>query len=274
VGIPEDLVEEVGRVYGYDRVPPTLPGMRRSSWTPSTPSQDRGLDQVRDVLAGAGLTETWNPALVSGKKLEELRVAALPMAVQNGLAADMAPLRTPLLPALIDGVGLTRDRGREDVGLYEIAEVYLARVGEKNVQPDEPLRVGVVMTAGSMPDDGEKAYRRLKSVLDGCVASLASPPVTYQRAAAQLFHPGRCAAVVLDGRQLGYLGELHPTVTSRIGGRVVAFEIDVEPVLAGSRVSKAQPLPRYPSVDRDLAVVVEGTVAAGALLLAIKESAG
>src|SRR5207245_1169919 len=75
VTIPEDLVEEVGRVYGYDRVPPTLPGRRRDSWTPSAPSLDRRLDLTREVLAGAGYTETWNPALVSGRKLEDLRIA-------------------------------------------------------------------------------------------------------------------------------------------------------------------------------------------------------
>jgi phenylalanyl-tRNA synthetase beta chain len=274
VTIPEDLVEEVGRVYGYDRVPPTLPGTRRSSWTPSTPSQDRRLDEAREVLAGAGFTETWNPALASGKKLEELRVAAHAMRVENALSDDMDTLRTSLLPSLIDAVELNRDRGREAVRVYEIAEVYLAHVGDKGTQPDEPLRVGAVTTAGVSAEDGEKAFRRMKSVLDGCIASLAAPPVTYQRAAAQLFHPGRCAAVVLDGRQLGYVGELHPTVTSRVAGRVVAFEIDVEPVLAASRVPRAQPLPRFPGVERDLAVVVEDTVAAGAVLLAIKESAG
>ena len=274
VTIPEDLVEEVGRVYGYDRVPPTLPGRRLSSWTPYTESEDRRLDAAREVLAGAGFTETWNPALVSSKKLEALRIAAHAMRVQHALSDEMDTLRTSLLPSLIDAVELNRDGGREDVRIYEIAAVYLAKVGEKNTQPEEPLRLGVIATAGPTADAGEREFRRMKSVLDGCVASLSAPAVTYQRAAAQLFHPGRCAAVVLDGEQLGYLGELHPTVTSRIAGRGVAFEIDVQPLLDAARVPRAQPLPRFPGVDRDLAVVVEDTVAAGAVLLAIKESGG
>ena len=80
----------------------------------------------------------------------------------------------------------------------------------------------------------------------------------------------------MDGRQLGYIGELHPSVASsaRLEGRFVAFEVDVEPVLAASRIARAQPLPRFPAVERDLAVVVEETVAAGSILAAIKESAG
>ena len=113
-------------------------------------------------------------------------------------------------------------------------------------------------------------------MLDACTAALSAPASTYQRAAAQLYHPGRCAAVVIDGRQLGYLGELHPSVTTsaKVEGRMVAFEIDVEPLLAIARISRAQPLPRFPAVERDVAVVVEETVAAGAILAAIKESAG
>ncbi|HYR49616.1 MAG TPA: phenylalanine--tRNA ligase subunit beta [Candidatus Eisenbacteria bacterium] len=276
VTIPEDLVEEVGRVYGYDRVAPTLPGRRHDRWTPLQPSVDRRLDAAREVMAGAGFTETWNPALVSGRKLEALRVSAQAMRVANALSDDMDTLRTSLVPSLVDAVALNRDRGRGDVCVYEIAAAFLARVGEKNTQPDEPLRIAAVATAGSSADSGREAFYRMKSVLDACVEALSAPACTYQRGAAELFHPGRCAAVTMDGRQLGYVGELHPTVGAslRVEGRLVAFEIDVEPVLAASRLPRAQPLPRFPAVDRDLAVVVEEHVAAGSLLAAIKESAG
>ena len=274
VTIPEDIVEEVGRVYGYDRVPPTLPGRRHEQWTPLTESTDRRLDAAREALAGAGFTETWNPALVPGRKLEELRIAAHAMRVQNPLSDDMDTLRTSLLPSLIDAVAINRDRGRDEVRVYEIATAVLAKVGDKATQPDEPLRLAAVATAGATAESGELAFRRLKSVLDACVASLSAPALSYDRAAAQLFHPGRCAAVVLDGRQLGYLGELHPSVTQGIASRVVAFEVDVEPVLAAARVPRAHPLPKFPAVQRDLAVVVEDTVSAGVILQGIEELGG
>jgi phenylalanyl-tRNA synthetase beta chain len=113
-------------------------------------------------------------------------------------------------------------------------------------------------------------------VLDASFAALGAPPCTYQRGAQEMFHPGRCAAVTLDGRLLGYIGELHPTVTSsfKVEGRLVAVEIDIEPVLAASRSPRAQALPRFPAIERDLAVVVEDHIAAGALLAAIKELGG
>ena len=277
VTIPEDLVEEVGRVHGYDRVPPTLPGRRHERWTPATPSLDRRLDAIREVLAGAGYSETWSPALVSGRQLEALRIAAHAMRVSNPLSDDMDTLRTSLLPSLIDAMALNRDRGRLDIRIYEIAEAYLARVGDHNGgQPEEPLRLAALASAGATADEGRDALYRLKSVLDGCVAAMSAPSCMYDRASAELFHPGRCAAVMLDGRQLGYIGELHPTVSAGAGidGRVVAFEVDVEPMVAESRIPRAQPLPRFPRVQRDLAVIVDETVAAGVLHTAIKEVAG
>jgi phenylalanyl-tRNA synthetase beta chain len=80
----------------------------------------------------------------------------------------------------------------------------------------------------------------------------------------------------MDGRQLGYIGELHPTValTSKVEGRLVAIEIDVEPVLAASRIPRAEPLPRFPTIERDIAVVVQDHMAAGALLATINELGG
>ncbi len=275
VSIPEDLVEEVGRVWGYDRVPPTLPGRRQEKWTPSVPSMGRRLDAGRQVLAGAGFTETWNPALVSGRLLEQLRVGARALRVSNALSDDMDTLRTSLLPSLVNVVALNRDRGHADVKVYEIAAAFLARVGDKTTeQPEEPQRLGAVAAAGTTADSGREAFYAMKSVLDDFVRELGAPACTFQRASTELFHPGRCAAVFLDARQLGYLGELHPSVVAgaNLEGRLVAMEIDVEPVLDAADIKRAQPLPRFPAIERDLAVVVEEHVAAGALLAAIKEA--
>ena len=277
VSIPEDLVEEVGRVYGYDRIPPTLPGRRHDRWTPSVPSIGRRLDAARQVLAGAGFTETWNPALVSGRMLEQLRVAARALRVTNALSDEMDTLRTSLLPSLVNVVALNHDVGRTEVKVYEVASVFLARVGDKTTQqPEEPMRLGVVADAGATAESGRQAFYAMKSVLDGCLRELGSPSCTYQRAATELFHPGRCAAVFLDARQLGYLGELHPSVVSGAGleGRLVAMEVDLEPVLDAADVSRAKSLPRYPGIERDLAVVVEDHLAAAALLATINEAGG
>src|SRR6266581_4754980 len=275
VSIPEDLVEEVGRVWGYDRVPPTLPGRRQEKWTPSVPSMGRRLDAARQVLAGAGFTETWNPALVSGRLLEQLRVGARALRVSNALSDDMDTLRTSLLPSLVSVVALNRDRGHAEVKVFEMAAAFLARVGDKTTeQPEEPQRLGAVAAAGTTTDSGREAFFAMKSVLDGVVRELGAPACTFQRASTELFHPGRCAAVFLEARQLGYIGELHPSVVAELNleGRLVAIEIDLDPVLATAAVRRSQSLPRFPAIERDLAVVVEEHVAAGALMAVIKEA--
>ena len=188
----------------------------------------------------------------------------------------MDTLRTSLVPSLAGVVALNRDRGRQHVRVYEIASAFLAAVDDKTEQPDEPMRLAAVATAGAGADGGRTAFYAMKSVLDAAFAALGAPPCTYQRGAQELFHPGRCAAIVLDGRLLGYIGELHPTVAStfKIEGRLVATEIDIEPVLAASRIHRSRALPRFPAVERDLAVVVEDHIAAGALLANIKEAGG
>ena len=189
------------------------------------------------------------------------------MRVSNALSDDMDTLRTSLVPSLVGVVALNRDRGRADVRVYEIASAFLAPVGDKTEQPEEPIRLAAVATSGADADAGRQAFYAMKSVLDACLVALGAPACTYQRAAAELFHPGRCAAVVMEGRQLGYIGELHPSVVAvaKMEGRLVAMEIDLEPLLAASRIPRAQPLPRFPSVERDLAVLVEDHVAAAAL---------
>src|SRR5262245_22257596 len=101
VSIPEDVAEEVGRMYGYDRVPPTLPGARRTHWRPLAPSLERRLDGVRHALAGAGLTEVVTPALTSGDLLEGLGLGEGVMRVINPVADDQDALRTSLLPSLL-----------------------------------------------------------------------------------------------------------------------------------------------------------------------------
>src|SRR4029077_472763 len=98
-----------------------------------------------------------------------------------------------------------------------------------------------------------EAFYDMKSVLDGFVRELGAPACTFQRASTELFHPGRCTAVFLDARQLGYLGELHPSVVTgaNIEGRLVAMEIDLEPLLNSPDIQRAKPPPRVPPLARD-----------------------
>jgi phenylalanyl-tRNA synthetase beta chain len=275
VSIPVDVVEEVGRVYGYDRVPPTLPGARRASWLPAIPSRDRRLDPLRHALAGAGYTEVVTPAMVSGELLERLGLAERAMRVINPVSEEQDTMRTAVVPSLLQVAALNRNRGRTSVALFEIARAYLALPGPPR-QPEEPLRLAVLRTGLSSPEEGRAAFLDLKGALEWALNAIGPVAVEYERARAVTYHPGRCARVRVCGHLLGTIGELHPETLTCFGldGRAVALEIDLEPILAMDLQRRARPLPRFPAVERDLAVVVEEEVEAAALEATIRSAGG
>ena len=273
VSIPEDVVEEIGRIHGYDKVPASLPGARQHRWYVNPPG--RPLDRLRAVLAGAGLQEVVTPALVSARLQERLGVDARALRCVNPLNDEMDALRTTLIPSLLDVAARNRSQGRGQTALFEWAHVYLAVPGRE--LPDEPLTLGAVVTAGAEPDDGREALLFLKSVLDAGAGALGTPAPVYSEAASALFHPGRCAAVSIGTSKIGHVGELHPTVmeTLDLGGRAVALEVDLDAMTAQARPWRARPLPRFPAAERDLSVSVSRSAAAADLLAAIEaEGAG
>ena len=276
VSIPEDVAEEVGRMYGYEHVPATLPGARRTSWRPAAPSQERRLDPLRYALTGPGYTEVVTPALASGALLDELGVSDRAMRVINPVSDDQDTLRTTLLPSLLRVAAHNQKYGRQTVSVFEIARVYLRGREQPDGQPDEPLRLGVVRAGLNGPEAGRAAVLDLKGALERALDALAPVDVSYERATAALFHPGRCARVLVCGRAVGFLGELHPSVVEAfdLEGRAVGLEQELEPVLAIDLPRRARPLPRFPGVNRDLGVVVAEVVEAAALQRTIREAGG
>jgi phenylalanyl-tRNA synthetase beta chain len=283
VSISEDVAEEVGRIYGYDRVPPTLPGRRRSTWHPASPSSERRLDGARHVLAACGLTEAVSPSLVGHELLERLGVEERAMRLVNPVSDDEDTLRTTLLPSLLQVVARNRRHGRAEVGVFELGRAYLRRPadadGQPAQQPEEPARVCAVRAGMPDADASRAAFYELKGALERAVDALApieSLGLEYRPARAPLFHPGRCAEVVAAGRSLGHIGELHPAALGVVDleERAVALELDLEPLLAVRGARQARPLPRFPAVNRDLGVVVPDLVPAGELQAAIKEAGG
>ncbi|HEX6548556.1 MAG TPA: phenylalanine--tRNA ligase subunit beta, partial [Candidatus Dormibacteraeota bacterium] len=272
VAIPEDVAEEVGRIYGVEKVPATLPGARRSVIRPWAPSPDRRLDPLRSAFNAGGYSETVTPALVAGRRLEALGVAGRAFRVINPVSEDMDTLRTTLLPSLLEAAALNRRRGRDPVALFETARAFLSKGDDQ--QPDEPWRLGAVATAEGTSDAGRAAFLHLKSTLDRAAHGLSLPPLEYVRGQAPLFHPGRCAELRIGGRWVGHAGELHPLALGEfdLEGRAAGCEVDLEALLAAARERQVRELPRFPAVDRDLNVVVGEGVEAAALIATIDAS--
>jgi phenylalanyl-tRNA synthetase beta chain len=272
VELPEDVVEEVGRIYGIERIPPTLPGHRRGKWVPAK-AEDRPW-RVREVLLGAGFDEAVTPALVSRRLLERLGLAEGARSVINPMSDELDTMRTSLLPSLLAVAVFNQNRSAIRADLFELSRVYLG--SRADGLAEEPTRLTAAARVAGTAEAGRDGLLRLKSILDRLSADLATGPVEYRRATANLFHPGRCASVRIGGREVGVVGELHPA-TLRVfdlDGRAVAFDLDADALLSGPGERKASELPRFPAVERDLAVVVPEEVPAGDLLATIQAAGG
>jgi phenylalanyl-tRNA synthetase beta chain len=275
VSIAEDVIEEVGRIHGYDQVAPTLPGSRRPSRPPvaRTPIVDR----LRQVLAGAGLNETVNPALVSSGRQLELGIGDRMLELANPLSEDEDSLRTSLIPSLLVVLARNRDRDSARAAFFESARVYLRRRDEPGAQPEEPERLAAVLPAEANAADGRAAVLRLKSIVDRFAHATGTPGPAYEAARGPLFHPGRCARVMLGDGVAGQVGELHPSTLAPFaldGMRVAAFELDVQAFERVAERRRARSLPRFPAAGRDLAAVVGDPVPAAELLGTIRIAAG
>jgi len=272
VELPEDVVEEVGRIYGISRIPATLPGSRHTSWNVAPPEDHQWM--LREVMLGAGFDEVVSPALVPKRLLQRLRLAEGARTLFNPMSDEMDTMRTSLLPSLLSVARYNQNRTAERVDVFELARVYRGK--HSDGLADEQIRLTVIARVDADADAGRRGFLRLKSVMDRFAQDLMAGTVRYLRAAPDLYHPGRAATIMVGGREIGVVGELHPSTLAvfDLDGRAVALDVDADALIAARGDRKATELPRYPAVQRDIAVVVDANVPAGEIHRTIKEAGG
>ena len=270
VNIEEDLVEEVVRTIGYDSVPTT---MLSSSIPFQQPVPVMGLrDQIKDLLASEGIQEVINYPLVTLQQLEQveqLDPANLPMRVTNPMSADREYLRTTLRASLLATLAANQGHGAGPFRLFEAGRVFWPREGDL---PDERETVAGVLAGlrhepSWLEDDSLLDFYDAKGVVE-LVLNRLGVSATYEPSDDPSFHPGRCAVIKVEDAVIGVVGEVHPVVMDRLGlesPQVAAFELYLGPILAALPDGQQQfePLPRYPSATRDLALVMPTDVDAG-----------
>ena len=293
--VEADVIEELARVNGYDRIPTTLPATAMPTFRPS-PVALR--DAVRETLAGVGLQEVVNHALVSPRHVTTWAWAAptppaegenpavgTPISVTNPLSADHAILRQGLVGGLIDVVALNRRRGRDDIAIFEVGKGY----GRVDDRPSEWWRLGIAL-AGAFDVPAWNRERRaadlddVKGVVEAVAEILGFGAPTYVSLGTEpALHPGRAAVVTATDATgavaiSGVVGEVHPGVAAawdeRTTGAVVA-ELSVRGLSGGSPpVPRGEAPSRHQEVERDVAVVVPAEGAAGEIEGAIRDAAG
>ena len=277
--IEEDLIEEVARIIGYQKLPEDPP---LAPIVPRTRSESRrSAFDVRHALAGMGYLETINFSFVEEAWERELAGNADPVRLLNPIASQMNVMRSSLLGSLLDVLKHNTDRRAERVRVFEIGRVFRrdasVATGELSVQGvDQPLHVagliygpaqGRSWEGGQRPADFFDAKGDVEALLDG-------QTVVFERFEHPALHPGRCAQVKVGGRRVGYVGELHPRWRQswELAQAPVVFELALDAVLQHAMPS-VQPIARQLPIERDLAVVVAEHVSHDQLLNAVRAAA-
>ncbi len=296
-----DLIEEVARIHGLDKLPTTLPSREQAigRLTGSQPLRRR----LEDALRDRGLLETISYSFTSPEALRRLRLTDIhPLRLENPLSEELGVLRPLLLPGLLDAARHNAAHGRAGVALFESAHAYLpagplepAPEGSPNgaTPADEHHRLAALLTeaapAGWRSPAREADFYAAKALLDAVMEAAGVLDWRVEAAAAggtgptapgrPFLHPGRAASVVTaDGVELGWIGELHPLVLREweLQGTVAAFELEVDLLheLTHGRVSTYSDVTSFPAVLQDIAVTVPEDVPAARLAELVRVGAG
>jgi phenylalanyl-tRNA synthetase beta chain len=267
-----DVVEEVARIHGLEHVPATLPAGARTGGLSTSQLIRR---RLHEALLGAGCSEVQTMSLVPADVASELSLTEAdprftPVSLMNPLSGEHAALRTTLLPSLAAVVARNQSLGRPDVAIYEIAHVYLPQDGQ--TLPDEPWTLAAMVAGRDVSFFTAKGI--LATVLAAVGIELEVEPATGRE---PFLHPGRAARIVVAGHQLGYLGELHPSLAERLGvsGTAAVFELDIrhlEQHVPGPAITV--PVPDTPPLRQDIALVVSDDHLAGDVLAVVREAGG
>jgi len=290
-----DLVEEVGRLVGLDKVPESLP---RVSQPGALTEEQRRVRLLRRLLADLGLAEVLTYPFGPDRWIEDLELDSETrqkvVRVENPLSVEGSNLRTTILPGLLDATARNRAFGAPGGGLFEVGHVFVAEPPPGELR-EAALRFRMTGESGGVEESrlmGVREEGRVGALLAGTVRPAGwnvpelragffeakglverlVPGASFEPEARPFLHPGRSAVVRVEGSEAGWVGEVHPEVADRFGLEgwpVAAFELDLS-LCEPDPPPKFEPFVNVPAVHRDLAVVVENGVPVGAMLASVE----
>ncbi|MGJ7902837.1 phenylalanine--tRNA ligase subunit beta [Lysobacter sp. 1R34A] len=278
IAIEEDLIEEIARIHGYDRIPTTLPAGSARLVAPSETRVDAAT--VRRQLAARDYLEAVNYAFVDAAWLALWQAGEGAVPLANPLSAELGVMRTLLLPGLVAALARNASRQQARVRLFELGNVFRASPA---AAPLETQRIAAAVCGDVQAEQWGACARPvgfhdLRGDLDS-LAAAAGARLEYRPSQHPWAHPGRSADVFrVDGgaeRRLGWIGQLHPRLLKALDldQDVVAFELDLAPLVQRA-IPRAAALSKYPSVRRDRAFIVAESVAWSAIRATVQAAAG
>ncbi|MBX8513146.1 phenylalanine--tRNA ligase subunit beta [Pseudomonas cichorii] len=275
ISLEVDLIEELARLYGYNHLPVRYPQARLA---PQAKAEARGdLPELRRLLVARGYQEAITYSFIDPKAFELFSPGVEPLLLANPISNDMAAMRSSLWPGLVKALQHNLNRQQDRVRMFESG---LRFVGQLDGLKQEPMLAGVV--CGSRLPEGWAQGRDAVDFFDvkadveavlGFAGALGE--FTFSAGQHPALHPGQTARIERDGREVGFLGAIHPELAKNLGldRPVFVFELILGEVSTG-RLPKFHELSRFPEVRRDLALLADRDVNASAVLDVIRENAG
>jgi len=281
---PEDLIEEIARLWGYNKIPVTFPRLPSEGvrFDPHIVLRNR----IKDLMAGYGFAETINYSFVDETAVDKLRLK--PEAPQrrmlhilNPLTEDQSVMRTSLLPGLLATVGRNFAQQNRNLKLFEVGMTFLSN-GQVRL-PDEIEMVTGLWTGTRQPiawftRETDCDFYDLKGVVEALATDLGISDLQFSAApdsACDYTRPGHTAVITAGANRVGIMGELHPEVAKRYSLKQTAFIFELQLDLLRPLVSdtkQAQPIPKFPSTTRDITLIVDRAVEAGAVVTTVAEA--
>ncbi|MBB6448290.1 phenylalanyl-tRNA synthetase beta chain [Geomicrobium halophilum] len=281
ITIEEDLIEEVARLYGYDHIPTTLPTGARSAGALTDEQKRRR--KIRRYLESTGMQEAITYSLTSAQKADEFLINDHDQGIRvlMPMSEEREVLRRSLIPHLLDATLHNLNRQLANVALFEVGTVFFPTADE-NKQPEERLHIGGTLSGQwyHYAWNGEEVpvdFYVVKGIVEGMLQQAGKEQKAKFRARKRDgMHPGRTADVIMDGEVVGFLGQLHPAIQEERGlAPTFVFELNAATVFTvNNEELRYQPLPRFPSIRRDMAVVADANIAAAEIESVISEAAG
>jgi len=279
ISIEADLIEELARVHGYDKLPVTRPAVRMQ--LPEQSESVVGISRLRERLVALGYQQVITYSFVEPGLMAAIQASPPPVPLQNPISADMSVMRTSLWPGLISTLKHNVNRQHTRVRLFETGQVFLRREGDHEQVIRQPEMLAGLVYGSRQPlewSQGRESvdFFDLKGDLETLLGLTGrADAFAFESAEHPALQSGQSARIVLNGRHVGLIGALDPRLQRELdfSGRVLVFEIELSALLA-TKIPKFSPLSRFPEVSRDLAIVIDQQVSASALRVLLQVEAG
>ncbi|MFT2111413.1 phenylalanine--tRNA ligase subunit beta [Marinomonas sp. 2405UD68-3] len=277
ISIEADLIEEVARVYGYDNLPSSMP-TASIGFSPVSEAKT-SLQTMRSTLVAFGyqeaVTYSFIDPAISSRFYPEIEAIKL----ENPISVDMGVMRPSIIPGLVKAYLHNQNRQQSRVRLFETGRRFIGSV-DALAEMDQQERLSGLIAGSKAPEswcqNNDKVdFYDIKSHLDGLFALNSSEAPEYRKANEVFLHPGRSAEVLISGKVVGIIGELHPQLSKSLGcsQSVYVFDVSLDAVLSG-RLPRYKAISKFPEVRRDLALLMDRDIAASSLKDVILSVAG